>query len=109
MEMGKAKEAAYEYGLFLKRKLPTDHPLRKRRRSIQFSMGKALIAAGEPKEARAILDAALTMEGSGKPSDADILIQRGLAGQKAGTKGYRNDWEAAADKGSKRAMKLLAK
>ena len=109
LEMSRFEEAAYEYRLFVKRNLAEDHPLQSRRRRAHYEYAKALMATGKAKEARDILDAALkTPEAKGAPSNAEILVQRGLAGKEAGTKGYREDWKKAAGQGSKKAEKLLA-
>jgi len=39
--------------------------------------------------------------------EADQLLYRGIAMQKAGVEGYRNIWQKAADNGSVQAARLL--
>lgn len=100
--------AIFEFRLFTKRKfLATDSNFKWRRRTF-FNYGKALLGADEHQPAVEAFDNAAKLEtGAGDLTDAEVLLYRGIALQKAGKNGYRKDWKAAADQGSKRAAELL--
>lgn len=103
------KAAIQEFKLFTTRKfLVTDSNFKWRRRTL-FNYGKALLATGAYKEAVNAFNESFATETSvsGDLTDAELLLYRGMALQKAGQAGYLKDWKAAADKGSKRAAELL--
>jgi tetratricopeptide (TPR) repeat protein len=102
------KAAILEFKLFTARKfLSTDSNYEWRKYAF-FNYGKALLAAGAYKEAvNAFNEASKLESGAEDCSDAELLLHRGMALQKAGQAGYLKDWKAAADQGSKRAAELL--
>lgn len=102
------KAAALELKLFTKRTFkPGSSNFRLRKKAL-FQYGRSLFELSDHKEAvNAFNQAAAIESGEGAPSDAELLLWRGLALQKAGQTGFVNDWRAAADKGSERAARLL--
>lgn len=109
VQTGQLAEAAKAYKMILVRDFPTGHPFLAMRRRVAFAYGKALAAAGQPKEALAAFNQAWqapAMEGG--PQEAEILLHRGLAAQQVGQRDFVDDWRQAADRGSDRAAQLLA-
>lgn len=102
------KAAILEFKLFTARKfLSTDSNFKWRKHTF-FNYGKALLANGAYKEAVAAFNEASKLESADDDfTNAELLLHRGMALQKAGQKGYLKDWKAAADQGSKRAAELL--
>ena len=100
--------AVKEFKLFLKRNFLPSNPNFKWRKRVFFNQGKALLALEMFDEAIESFNKALNTElGDEGLTDAEQLLYRGIALQKAGQSGYLKDWKAAADKGSKRAAELL--
>jgi tetratricopeptide (TPR) repeat protein len=94
--------------LFSRKQFAEDNSNFKWRRKAFFDYGKALLETKAYKEAIEAFNQALEAPaGPAKIQSAAILLHRGLALQKSGGDGFRKDWKAAADKGSKKAVELL--
>ena len=101
--------AAQEFKLITKREFSPENPNYKWRRSVWFKYGKTLMQLKEYKQAAEALDSAMKVEDlMGNVSDAELLLYRGMALREAGQAGFKQDWEAAANKGSEKAAALLA-
>ena len=109
LKLKEYEAAALEFKLFSKRKfLVTDSNFKWRKRTL-FNYGLALLETGASKEAVLAFNEAFELESSaGELTDAELLLYRGKALHKAGKTGYKRDWKAAADKGSKQAAELLS-
>lgn len=102
------EKAVFEFKLFCKRKFVASDPNFRWRKKAFFFYGQALLATGAFGEAVEAFNNALTAQnGLGGLSDAEQLLYRGIALQKAGRAGYLKDWKAAAEQGSKKAADLL--
>lgn len=109
VELGQYEAAAKDYQLFLKRSLPTGHPMANDKRRAAYRMGRALAAAGLLEKAISAFDQARELPAAdGQPTEGEILLHRGLAIQQTGQAGFMEDWKKAADQGSERAAELLA-
>lgn len=108
-ELGQYDKALQALNFFLTRPLLKDHPQYAFRRQVAFDKGRVLAANEQPKDAIKSFDEALNMPSrNGKPSNAEILLHRGLAFQQSGQSGYKEDWTKAAAEGSEKAAELLA-
>ena len=109
LKLNDFKSAAQELRLFTKREFSPENPNYKWRRTVWFKYGKALMQLKEYKEAAEAIDNAMKVEDLlGNVPDAELLLYRGMALREAGLTGFRQDLEAAADKGSVQAAALLA-
>ncbi|MEZ4986347.1 MAG: tetratricopeptide repeat protein [Saprospiraceae bacterium] len=109
MEMGQFEAALKSFHFFLTRPLKKDHPQYLFRRQVTFDKGRTLAAAGDLDAAIATFDEALKLPlRNGKPDMGEVLLHRGLAFQQSGKSGFVEDWQKAADQGSKKAKELLA-
>ena len=109
MKLEKHELAIKELKLFVNRKFASDNPNFAWRRKAYFDLGRAYYNCEDNKNAVDAFNKALEIEAAklAKVNEAELLLCRGLALQKAGLEGYANDWEQAANKGSERAAKLL--
>lgn len=97
-----------ELSLFSKRRFTPDNKNFLWRKKVFFLLGKGLMALDRNKEAVVAFASAMEIEkGHGSVSNLELLVNSGIARKKAGMKGFRKEWQLAADKGSKRAAKLL--
>jgi tetratricopeptide (TPR) repeat protein len=73
------------------------------------NFGKALLEAGEYTESVKAFDKAISIFHDPRfaGQDAEALLLRGIARQKAGETGFASDWKEAAGMGSERAAHLL--
>lgn len=79
------------------------------RRKAFFNFGKTLLALGKFKEAVDAFNQAIEIEiGKDNISAAERFLFRGIALQKAGEEGFKQDLTVAAQAGSERAARLLA-
>jgi tetratricopeptide (TPR) repeat protein len=110
MEMGENSKAIASFNFFLTRPLLEDHPQFIFRRQVTFDKGRALSADGKMDEAIKCFDEALSLptRDGNNLLQAEILLHRGIAMQKSGKKGFKENWKQAANEGSKRAAELLA-
>jgi tetratricopeptide (TPR) repeat protein len=109
MEMDKHEEAIKSFNFFLTRPLLESHPQFIFRRQVAFDKARALSASEKHTDAVKCFDEAIDMPPrDGQPLQAEILLHRGIAVQKSGKKGFKENWKQAADAGSKRAAELLA-
>ncbi len=100
--------AAKEMALFLKRKFKPEDSNYQWRQRVFFQYGKALMEMGKYKDAVVAFDSTLSTETTKEPVvEAEVLLQRGIALQKAGQDGFAENWKKAADRGSKKAAQLL--
>lgn len=100
--------AVFEYKLVTKREFTPDNPNYKHRKRALLDYGRSLIGGGKYAEAVQVLNASLRLEGEGDERlTTEPLLFRGIALQKAGQKGFENDWKEAANRGSRRAAELL--
>lgn len=108
LKLGDFPAAVFDLKWFTQRQFTTDNPNYKWRKKSFFNYGKALFATEEYEQAVNAFNKALDIEeGRGNITSAEILLHRGLALQKAGQRGFKKDWKAAADQGSTRAAELL--
>ena len=102
------KGALNDLKFYSKRKFKIGDPNELWKRWATFNYGKALIEAGDFKEALQAFDSAIKIEeGNDNIGEADKLFYRGLALKKTGKNGYRKDLRQAAKMGSKKASTLL--
>lgn len=101
--------AAFDLKLYTKRKFLSSDKNFLRRKYAFFLYGKVLLELENYDLAFEAFESALSItDSSDKIKEADILMQRGLARQKNGQKGFLKDWKEAANQGSKKAASLLA-
>ena len=107
-KLGDHKSAAFELKLFSNRKFTDDNPNYKWRRKVLYDYGKSLMELEQYQEAVDAFNRSFDIASeAGGISQAQILVRRGLALQKAGKSGFVKDWQDAADQGSEQAAKLL--
>ena len=100
--------AAFDLKWYTKRKFLSTDKNYLRRKYAFFLYGKVLLELEQYGEAiEAFEEALIITESSDRIKEADILMQRGLARQKNGKKGFLKDWKEAASQGSKKAKTLL--
>ncbi|MEM6317051.1 MAG: tetratricopeptide repeat protein [Bacteroidota bacterium] len=106
---GEHKGAALEFKLFLQRKFPEGDSNHKWKKYIYTQYGQTLLELGNYSDAVTAFNEALKLEqaSSEKVSEADPLLYRGIALQKAGKKGFVKDWKQAAKLGSEKAQALM--
>lgn len=93
---------------FSKRNFTPDNQNFLWRKKVFALLGKSLMEVGRNKEAVVAFASAGEIEkGHGRVSNTDLLVNSGIARKAAGMKGFRKEWQVAADQGSKRAAKLL--
>jgi len=108
VELGELEEAAKDFKFFSNRKFKPDNPNFNWRRSVLFQYGKTLLALGKLPEATAAFEASLNLqEGNDNIPDCDKLYYRAVSLHKAGKRGYRKNFQEAAEKGSKEATQYL--
>ncbi len=101
--------AVNELTLFSKRRFTPDNKNLLWRKKVFFNLGKCLMELERFKEAVEAFTSSMEIEeGKGNVSDLELLVNRGISRKKGGMKGFRIDWKAAADKGSKAAADLLS-
>ena len=107
-ELGQHKLAATEYRLFTKRKFDPSNPNYDYRSIVFQHLGEVLLELGEYADAvdafNSSIEAAAATEGK---IQAERLLLRGIARQKAGEKDFAKDWKEAAGMGSEKAAELL--
>lgn len=109
MKMEDFENALKEFKFFLARKFETNNPNYPFRRLAYYNYGICLHETGNHKDAlKAFENALATEEGTDQVSNADILVNHGLALQSSGKNGFKKDWKEAAQLGSKHAEELLA-
>ena len=109
IKLNEFEAASIELTLFSKRRFTPDNKNYPWRKKVFSKLGKCLIETGQYKEAVLAFTAAIEIkEGKGNVSEADLLVQRGIAKKKGNMKGFRIDWKAATELGSKTAAKLLS-
>jgi tetratricopeptide (TPR) repeat protein len=109
IKLNEFEAAAIELTLFSKRRFTPDNKNYPWRKKVFSKLGKCLIETGKYKEAVLAFTAAIEIkEGKGNVSEADLLVHRGIAKKKGNMKGFRIDWKAATELGSKTAAKLLS-
>ena len=107
--IGNFEEAIKQLTWFNKRKFTPENPNYKFRRRAWFDLGKLYLEVEDFKASGEAFDKALQTENLAiEPSDAELLLYRGIAAHEAGESGYKEDWAAAADKGSEKAAELLS-
>lgn len=101
-------EAIKELKAFCNRRFKPDNPNYKHLDWAWFNYGKALLEIGENETALDIFNKSMERNESSKVEiKPDVLLYRGIARQKIGKTGFVKDWTEAAEKGSKKASKLL--
>jgi len=110
LELEEFDKAIFEFKLFIQRKSQPNDENSYWRRKVYGLYGIALVSTGQYLEAIESFNAALepSPEVSSETSQAENLLYRGIARQKAGENGFTNDWKEAAGLGSERAAELLA-
>lgn len=103
------KGAANEFRLFTLRKFTPDNSNYKWRKYVFTKYGQTLLELGNYKDAVIAFNEAvkLEQESAEKVLEADPLLYRGIALQKAGKKGFVKDWKQAAKLGSEKALELM--
>ncbi|MCO6489187.1 MAG: tetratricopeptide repeat protein [Phaeodactylibacter sp.] len=108
LRLGEFDKAALEFKLFTRRNFSKENPNFRWRKRAFFNYGRALLETGQYADSVKAFDQALEIEAAkGEFPEADLLVCRGIALQKAGKGGFKKDWEAAASQGSERAAELL--
>lgn len=108
LELKDYAKAEFEFKLLTKRTFTENDPNFAFRKKDWINYGRALLGLKKYDEAIQAFDKALTIGTEIEMvSEADSLLYRGIAMQKAGKEGYRHDWERAAKKGSQKAVRLL--
>ena len=101
-------EAIKELKAFCNRRFKPDNPNYKHLDWAWFNYGKALLEIGETETALEIFNKSMERNEISKVEiKPDFLLYRGIARQKIGKTGFVKDWTEAAEKGSKKASKLL--
>ena len=101
--------ALKEFKFFLARKFDNEDPNFPYRKSAYYNYGLCLIETENYAEALKAFENALACEvGKDLVSDAEILVNHGLALHRSGKNGFKKDWKEAASMGSKHAEELLA-
>ncbi len=109
MSLGNPDAAIKELKFFTGRRFTPENINYKYRRKAWFDLGKAYLEKEDFVASGEAFDKALQLENLAiEPSDAELLLYRGIATHEAGEKGFKEDWAAAADKGSKEAAQRLA-
>lgn len=102
------KEAATELQFFTKRVFDVENPNYIYRKQAYSFLGRALLELGQFREAVQAFNTALNISHEHpKAVQAEHLLYRGIARQKAGEKGFASDWKEAANLGSSAAAELL--
>jgi len=101
LQLGDYKGALLDLKLFVKRKLrDTDDINIQWKKDMCYKYGLALAECGEPKEAIAAFDLALTYtDQKASIEDAEIYLIKGLTAKKGGVTGYKKDFVKAKDLG----------
>jgi tetratricopeptide (TPR) repeat protein len=110
LRLGEYKEAALELKLVTNRPYGPKDPNFNWRKAAFSNYGKALLEVGEFEESVKAFNKALSIaeeESRISELDAESLVLRGIARQKAGEKDFATDWKEAAGLGSERAADLL--
>lgn len=101
--------AIKELNLFVNRVFDIEDANYRWKRYTWYLIGKAQLGLSEFKQAAESFGQALKLQDlAGSINDAELLLYRGIALHEAGQAGFKNDWELAAGKGSKKAAALLA-
>ncbi|NND31950.1 MAG: tetratricopeptide repeat protein [Saprospiraceae bacterium] len=102
------EEAEFEFRFFNRRTFKEKSYNYAFIRQTLFNYGKVLLELGKFKEAlevfEKVMKAKVTPDGI---TEADILVQRGIARKNAGKNGFISDWNAAKKLGSAQADRLL--
>lgn len=102
-------KAAFDFKLFSGRKFSADNPNHKWRQRILSLYGQTLIELKEYNKAIDAFNESLAMAKDQEAAiEAEELMLRGIARQKAGESGFERDWKKAAGLGSQKAAELLA-
>ncbi|MEN0003206.1 MAG: tetratricopeptide repeat protein [Bacteroidota bacterium] len=102
-------DAVKELKFYTRKQFQEENPNWKWHKKAYYDYGIALIGTKAYKEAIEAFNEALEApEGSGTVQASDIYLQRGIALKEGGKDGFVKDWKTAADKGSKKAVELLA-
>lgn len=108
MKLGQYKEAEFEFKFFNRRKFKADSANTPFIRKSLFNHARALIQLERYPEALESLEKVLKAKpGNDQLTEADILIERGIARKNAGKNGFLSDWNQAKKLGSKQAERLL--
>jgi len=101
--------AVFELKLFTKRQFGPESTNYKWRKKALADYGKALLQTNALKDAIDAFNRALGLTGNQKDlnNEAEPFLLRGIALQRMGQSGFRQDWQEAASLGSKRAARLL--
>ena len=109
LKAGEYDKAIFELKLVTNRPFGPKDPNYSWRKKAFTNYGKALLECGDFAESVKAFDTALSIadQPEKSPLDAESLVLRGIARQKAGETGFANDWKEAAGMGSERAASLL--
>ncbi|MCB0640541.1 MAG: tetratricopeptide repeat protein [Phaeodactylibacter sp.] len=102
-------KAAFEFKLFSGRKFNPENSNYKWRQRTWSLYGQTLIELKEYSKAIDAFNESLSIAKNQETAvEAEELMLRGIARQKAGESGFERDWEKAAGLGSQKAAELLA-
>jgi tetratricopeptide (TPR) repeat protein len=103
------KGASLEFKLFTLRKFLPGDSNNKWKKYVFTKYGQTLLELGNYQDAVVAFNEAVKLEQATaeKVQEADPLLYRGIALQKAGKKGFVRDWKQAAKLGSKEAVQLM--
>ncbi|RMG82151.1 MAG: tetratricopeptide repeat protein [Bacteroidetes bacterium] len=108
LKLGEYDKAVFEYKMVTKRQFAPNDPNYKWRQTAWSNYGKALLEKGEFAQSIDAFNKALAIEAETNSQDqAEQLLYRGLAKQKAGKSDYQKDLKQAANMGSAKAAELL--
>lgn len=109
LRLNEFSEAIRELKLVTNRPFSSNDPNFEWQKAAFANFGKALLEAGEYAESVKAFDKAISIFQDPRfaGQDAEALVLRGIARQKAGEAGFVSDWKEAAGMGSERAAHLL--
>ncbi len=107
MALDQFQEAEFEFRFWVKRALGATRGISPHLCNTLFLYGRALMELSQYEQAVEILDKVVAISDRGDLSEAELLVNRGLARKMAGKNGFVADWNAAKNLGSARAKYLL--
>jgi len=105
---GKSEKAENDLRFLALRNYDPEDPIKKHQRNLLFLYGQVLMKVEKYQEAVVIFEKSIQTEpGPEKIEKAELLVNYGVALQKAGKKGFKKNWKSAAELGSTQAKELL--
>ncbi|NBC08530.1 MAG: tetratricopeptide repeat protein [Bacteroidetes bacterium] len=101
------EKAEFQLRFVTKRQFAKEDSNYKWRKRALLNYGRALLGLERYADAVKAFDATFDIEDALDIPEADLLLYRGIALQKAGKKGFKKAWKQAANQGSSKAAELL--